>query len=137
MEIKGSCGCGTVRFVIEGVPGMMATCHCTRCRKLGATPFVFVKKDQFKLVSGEADIQAVMPQAPYKYVRSFCRRCGTSLGEPLSEESTFPVNAHCLDDDPIVRNAFHEFVAEKPDWYSICDSARQFQHHPETSEPEK
>ncbi len=133
MKISGSCCCGAVRFIIKGAPGMMGTCHCSRCRKLGATPFVFVKREQFELLAGEADIQCVVPEAPYKYVRSFCRRCGTSLGEPLSDDASFPINAHCLDDDPVVRNSFHEFVSEKPDWYEICDSAQQFQDHPETS----
>ncbi|WP_421981126.1 GFA family protein [Roseibium sp.] len=131
-KISGSCCCGAVRFTVKGAPGMMGTCHCSRCRKLGATPFIFVKREQFELVSGEAEIACYQPEAPYTYMRSFCRRCGTALGEPLSEETSFPVNAHCFDDDPGVRNTFHEFVAEKPAWYEICDGARQFPGHPET-----
>lgn len=67
--------------------------------------------------------------SPYKYDRSFCSRCGTALGEPEGGE-TFPINAHCLDDDPEVRVHFHEFVKEKPAWYEICDSAVQFDGHP-------
>lgn len=77
---------------------------------------VFVKREQFRLVSGADDIQTVEPEPPYKYVRSYCRSCGTSLGEPLSKDDTFPINAHCLDDDPGIRTSFHEFVAEKPEW---------------------
>jgi len=33
----------------------------------------------------------------------------------------------------MIRNRFHKFVAEKPDWYAICDDARQFAAHPVTS----
>ncbi len=134
MVLTGSCCCGAVRFEITGKPSLIGTCHCSRCRKLGVTPFVFVARDQFALLSGAADIQVYVPPAPYKYPRSFCRRCGTALGEPLSGEAAFPINAHCLDDDPGVRNAFHEFVAEKPAWYPICDEASQFEHHPLRSE---
>jgi len=133
MKISGSCCCGAVQFTIEGPPSMMGTCHCTRCRKLGASPFVFVAREQFELLNGREHIQSVEPEEPYKYVRSFCRKCGTALGEPLSDEKTFPINAHCLDDDPGVRNAFHEFVSEKPGWYEITDKAPQFECHPETS----
>ncbi len=53
-------------------------------------------------------------RAPYTYHRSFCRCCGTSLGEPLSPDETFPINAHCLDGDPGVRVSFHEHLAERP-----------------------
>ena len=52
------------------------------------------------------------------------------LGEILSDENSFPINAHVLDEDPGVRNQFHEFVAEKPAWYDICDDAKQFEAHP-------
>ena len=38
--------------------------------------------------------------------------------------------AQALDDDPQVRNRFHEFVAAKPPWYEICDGAKQFAEHP-------
>ncbi|QFT29387.1 Glutathione-dependent formaldehyde-activating enzyme [Labrenzia sp. THAF82] len=116
MELKGSCCCGAVQFVIDERPTMMGKCHCSRCRKLGTSTMVFVKREQFRLVSGADDIQTVEPEPPYKYVRSYCRSCGTSLGEPLSKDDTFPINAHCLDDDPGIRTSFHEFVAEKPEW---------------------
>jgi hypothetical protein len=134
MEIKGSCCCGSVHFVIEGPPSMMGTCHCSRCRKLGASTIVFVNRKQFRLVSGAEHIETVAPVAPYTYARSFCRCCGTALGEPLSDADSFPINAQCLDDDPGVRNAFHEFVSEKPAWAEIADGAQQFQGHPQAAE---
>ncbi|WP_299685523.1 GFA family protein [uncultured Tateyamaria sp.] len=116
MDIKGSCACGLVRFVIKGAPSAMGTCHCSRCRKLGASTIVFVKREQFRLDSDPTHIATLEPQAPFTYTRSFCRTCGTSLGEPLSPDASFPVNAQCLDDDPGIRNTFHEFVADAPPW---------------------
>jgi hypothetical protein len=47
-----------------------------------------------------------------------------------SIQDSFPVAVNCLDDDPVVRNRFHEFVSSKPAWYEICDGARQFAEHP-------
>ncbi|MEX0370816.1 MAG: GFA family protein, partial [Tateyamaria sp.] len=88
MKIKGSCMCGAVRFVIAGTPEMMGTCHCSRCRKLGTSTIVFVDRDQFTLVSGQADIKTLAPKSPFTYHRSFCLRCGTSLGEPLSPDAS-------------------------------------------------
>lgn len=128
--IHGSCCCGAVAFTLSAPPTMMATCHCSRCRKVGASSFVFVRRDTFSWIAGEANVERYGPAAPYRFVRSFCRTCGTALGEIGSEAESFPIAAHCLDDDPQVRNRFHEFVAEKPAWYDICDDAKRFDHHP-------
>ncbi|MEX0311640.1 MAG: GFA family protein [Tateyamaria sp.] len=97
----------------------MGTCHCSRCRKLGTSTIVFVDRDQFTLVSGHSDIKTLAPKSPFTYHRSFCLRCGTSLGEPLSPDASFPINAQCLDDDPGVRNSFHEHEADGPAWSKV------------------
>jgi len=102
----------------------MGTCHCSRCRKLGTSTIVFVTREQFRLKSGAADIRTVEPRAPYKYARSFCRQCGTSLGEPLSGDESFPINAHCLDGDPGIRNSFQEFLSERPAWAAAGEGDR-------------
>ncbi len=109
---------------------MMGMCHCTRCRKVGASALVFVSKEHLHWVEGREHVQAYTPEPPHKYVRCFCKKCGTSLGEILSDDDSFPISAHSLDMDPGVRNKFHEFVAEKPEWYVIGDDAPQFEGHP-------
>ncbi|MEO1656452.1 MAG: GFA family protein [Pseudomonadota bacterium] len=130
-EIKGSCGCGTVRFALTAPPKMMATCHCSRCRKFGASTFVMVDAKTFRWEAGQDAVATLEAKTPYKYNRNFCGVCGTALGEVLSEGEMFPVAANCLDADPGVRTAFHEFVGEKPAWYDVCDDAKQFEGHPE------
>lgn len=127
--IRGSCCCGGVKFALSEPPTMMATCHCSRCRKLGTSVFVFVRAETFRWLAGEDLVRTYQPTEPYKYGRRYCSVCATSLGEPGAGES-FPINAQCLDDDPVVRNRFHEFVAEKPAWSAICDDAKQFEGHP-------
>lgn len=132
--IRGSCACGTVRFELAATPTMMATCHCSRCRKLGVSTFVFVRREDFTWVSGREAVAVLESEPPFEYRRCFCRRCGTGLGEVLTDAETFPVSANALDDDPQVRNRFHEFVADKPAWLEIGDDARQFEGPPmETS----
>lgn len=128
--IRGSCCCGTVRFELAEPPEMMGTCHCSRCRKIGASTFVFVKPDTFRWVEGSDLVARYEPVAPFKFVRSFCRACGTALGEIDAAPESFLVAAHCFDDDPVVRNRFHEWVSVKPAWYEIHDSAKQFPEYP-------
>jgi len=128
--IKGSCSCKSVEFELTAKPVVMGTCHCSRCRKVGSSILVIVKKESFNLLKGKNEISTYKPEEGFKYYRNFCKNCGTSLGEILSEDETFPISAHCFDDDPIVRNKFHEFVSSKPKWYDICDNAEQFSDHP-------
>lgn len=128
--IKGSCCCGAVKFELEAEPSMMGTCHCSRCRKAGASMIAFVKKHHLKWIQGQDQVALFQPDPPYKYGRCFCRICGSSLGEILSEEDSFPIAANILDDAIALKNQFHEFVAEKPSWYEICDDAKQFDGHP-------
>lgn len=124
--IKGSCCCGEVKFTLSTPPSMMGTCHCSRCRKIGASNLVFVQKDTFEWIQGRESVVRFEPEPPFKYVRCFCKKCGTALGEIDSTEDSFPIAANCLDDDPVVRNLFHVFVSDKPAWYEICDDAQQF-----------
>lgn len=128
--IAGSCCCSTIKFALSAPPLMMGTCHCSRCRKIGASTFVFVKKETFQWIQGQEMVARYTPDPPFKFSRCFCRRCGTGLGEIDSDQDSFPIAANCLDDDPAVRNRFHEFVADKPAWYEICDGAKQFAEHP-------
>ena len=128
--LKGSCYCGAIEFALDSPPTMMGTCHCSRCRKAGASMIVFVKKEDLKWIEGREHVQLFQPKAPYKYGRCFCRICGTSLGEILSESDSFPIAANALDSELDVKNSLHEFVDEKPSWYEICDDAKQSKGHP-------
>lgn len=119
--IRGSCCCKKVLFQLSETPQMMGTCHCSRCRKSCGGTFVFVAKESLEWIAGKEYVATYTPEAPFKYKRNFCSACGTSLGEILSDEESFPIAVNCLDDDPGVRNQFHEFVESKGAWYEICE----------------
>ena len=131
--IQGSCCCGAVAFELSERPSMLGTCHCSRCRKVGASAIVFVKRDHLSWVRGKDHVTVFEPKAPYTYSRCFCEICGSSLGEILSEDDTFPIAANAIDTPLGLRNQLHEFVDEKPDWYEICDDAPQSAGHPKQS----
>jgi hypothetical protein len=128
--IRGSCCCGKIKFQLKEKPQMMGTCHCSRCRKVGGSVLVFVNKESLEWIEGKDLVATYRPGPAFKYNRNFCSACGTSLGEILSSENSFPISANCLDDDPGVRNLFHGFVESKPAWYEICDDAKQFPQSP-------
>ncbi len=91
---------------------------------------MLVARESLNWIAGRDEVASYAPEPPFKYARCFCRNCGTGLGEIASEAETFPIAAHCLDDDPQVRNRFHEWVSVKPAWYEICDEARRFPENP-------
>lgn len=128
--IEGSCCCGAVKFQLSSAPSMMGTCHCSRCRKAGASTIVFVKKEDLIWVQGQEQVALYKPGPPYKYGRCFCKVCGSSLGEILSDEDSFPIAANALDTEIGLRNQFHEFASERPSWSEICDDAPQSEGHP-------
>lgn len=128
--LKGSCCCKKVSFVITGAPVVMGTCHCSRCRKVGASTILLIKKESLTINSGKEFISTYLPEEGLKYKRNFCKNCGSALGEILSTDEIFPIPANTLDTDIPLPISFHEFVTEKPNWYEICDSAKQFPGHP-------
>jgi hypothetical protein len=128
--LRGSCSCGTIVFTLSSPPSIMGTCHCSRCRKTGATTFIIAKRSALRLITGAEAITTWKSGAPHECERSFCSRCGTALGEITSTDATFRVAASCFDDELGVHNGFHEFVTEKPAWQAICDEAKQFATQP-------
>ena len=110
--IKGSCCCGAVTFELLAEPAIMGTCHCSRCRKAGASTIVFVKREHLKWVKGKEHVALYQPGSPYKYGRCFCKICGSSLGEILSEEDSFPIAANAIDTALDLRNQSAELVVE-------------------------
>ncbi|RTZ20013.1 GFA family protein [Vibrio penaeicida] len=128
--IQGSCCCGTIKFVLHSKPKFLGICHCSRCRKLGASEFFMVEKASFEWVSGRDEVVEYAPEPPFIFKRCFCKKCGSSLGEVLSDESEFPVVANVLDSDPNLKVLFHEHAATRPSWQLIHSGAKVFEADP-------
>jgi len=125
--IHGSCLCGAVTFEITGRPTSLTYCHCSRCRKQAGVfaAVAMVRREDFRLLTGEDQIRRYTPEPPWRHVRAFCGVCGSPLGEPSDEHDLFPIAASALDDDPGVRPVLHLNVASKPAWYEITDGVKQ------------
>ncbi|HEU4429886.1 MAG TPA: GFA family protein [Myxococcota bacterium] len=129
-RIRGSCLCGGVRFEITGRPLWLTYCHCSRCRKVGGIANLTVRAADFRWLAGAELVARYQPEPPFHLIRCFCRVCGSYLGEPETDPKRFPIAASALDDDPGLRAALHEHVAEKPAWYEILDGLPQYPGSP-------
>jgi len=95
---SGGCHCGRVRFEIEAPAEIeVGECNCSMCAKT-AQQHLVVKKEQFRLVSGE-DALTEYRFNTGKARHLFCKHCGIkSFYFPRSHPDGVSVNARCLDE---------------------------------------
>ena len=131
--INGSCLCGRVAFRLSNKPRGMGFCHCSRCRKAAgshSSAIVLCSKDSFEWISGEDLVETYVADIANALRRSFCKVCGSYLGEPYAEGKYVILAASTFDDDPIVRPSYHEHVADKALWYEFADDLPKYEHEP-------
>ena len=130
--IRGSCLCGSVRYEVRGPLGPATHCHCAMCRKAHGAAFgtyARVQRSDFVLLSGADDIASY--QSSPEVIRTFCRRCGSTLQFiRASRPDTFSLALGTLDDDPGVRPSLHIFIESKAPWYEITDDLTQHAGRP-------
>jgi len=119
----GSCLCGGVHFSISGELGAIQLCHCSQCRKAQGTPFAAntpVQAATFKLRDG-ADLLRHFESSPGKE-RAFCGRCGSPIySRRTSLPNVLRIRTGLLDQALPVKPAWHQFVADKANWWVIPD----------------
>jgi hypothetical protein len=98
---KGGCHCGRVRFEVDAPADIKADqCNCSICRKSGYLHMI-VPKDDFRLVSGEGDIETYTFNTGVAQ-HYFCRHCGVkSFYLPRSHPDGISVNTNCLEPETI------------------------------------
>jgi len=127
---KGSCLCGTVTFEVDGDLSPPDACHCSQCRKWTGHYLASTDVPRALLrISGSEHLAWFSSST--KVRRGFCSRCGASLFfDPLDREKHdwIGIAMGAFDTPTRTRLALHIFVAEKGDYYEICDGLPQNQH---------
>ena len=125
--LRGSCLCGGVRYEIRGIVSHVTHCHCSMCRKAHGAAFATygrVQRADFVVVSGADDI--VSYRSSPQVIRTFCKRCGSTL-QFISDKrpDTLSLALGTLDDDPGVEASTHIFVGSKAPWFEITGGLPQ------------
>lgn len=127
--MKGSCLCGSIRYVIHGELVGINYCHCRQCRKASGSAFAAnagVATNHFELASGINSL-ASYESSPGKK-RYFCASCGSPIySQYASTPGTVYVRIGTLDEDPERSPDVHIHVASKAAWYDIADDLPQKQ----------
>ncbi len=129
--MKGSCLCGTCVFEIPDRPGPVNKCHCTRCRKqsgTGSNAVFWLESHELNWVTGTEVVRSFSMADGWESV--FCGQCGSPLPRYIADEQEWIVPAGLMDSDPGVAVRQHIFVANKPSWEVIGDSAPRIRRDP-------
>lgn len=138
MEIRRSCLCGTVRFVVTGPIQQTQACHCSRCRRFyGAAngPIAIVASADFAYESGEDSIASYASSE--RVNRYLCRTCASPLPIAESWDPLVGIPLGVLDDEPEMKLGGHIFVGSKAAWHDIVDDTPQHESWPDAGKMEE
>src|SRR5437867_2212787 len=97
---RGSCVCGRVAYEIaDRVPGPIANCHCSRCRKGRSAAHasnLFVELARFRWLRGEGLLVSYKVPEAQRFTQVFCRTCGASAPRVDAERGRVVVPAGSL-----------------------------------------
>jgi hypothetical protein len=138
MTLEGGCLCGGVTYQIVGeLPAndgdmpLPVFCHCTDCQHLTGGAFFascMAPLAQFTLTSGDDCLERYESQPGV--LRSFCRRCGSSMFYENREEPEQLYVALGTIDGFATKPRAHIFVRSKAQWYDINDDLPRFEAYP-------
>ena len=126
---KGSCLCGAVRFTVSCELKPPDACHCVQCRKFSGHYSVGTDVPRSAVeIFGTENITWYHSSA--KVRRGFCARCGCSMFFDPPTKDWIGISMGAFDEATGTRTELHIFVAEKGDYYEICDGLPQYQRIP-------
>lgn len=128
-KITGGCLCGSIRYLSEAEPALVAVCHCSTCQKNTGSAFSLNIGLPTSSVNVTGDSLATFEDrtgaSGKAFFRAFCSRCGSPIygrGEAYSG-ITF-IKAGTLDDPSWVKPGVHMWCAEKQPWVSIEEGVK-------------
>jgi hypothetical protein len=127
-ELKGSCLCGGVRYVVHGSLEPMASCYCVQCRKASGAEFATnasVAAASFELLEGESLLREFESSPGQR--RIFCGRCGSPIMKRKdSDPERVRLRLGCLDSAIDAKPVIRVFTAERASWTEIPDDVPSF-----------
>jgi hypothetical protein len=123
---EGSCLCGAVTFRVEGELPQPDLCHCGQCRKHSGHCFASTDVPRSAVsVAGAEKVSWF--RSSEKVRRGFCSVCGSSLFWDPLERDWIGIAMGAFDGPTGTSLKIHIFVADKDDYYEICDGLPQHQ----------
>ena len=126
MPMTGGCHCGDVSYGATGQSVMVELCHCQSCRRAVGAPvmaWAAFRRSEFAITVGNPAAHQSSPGL----VRTFCRRCGTSL---TLADDRFPdeiyVSVGSFDEADALPPEFHIWRSHCLTWLETSDSLPRY-----------
>jgi hypothetical protein len=121
--LSGHCLCGRVRFSAVPKKMEMDACHCGKCRRWSAGPFMGVMCGNSVKVEDDAALR-VFASSEWAE-RLFCGECGTTLFWRMRESGETSVSMNAFED--LSGFVFTEeiFIDDKPALYDFANATHK------------
>ncbi len=128
---EGGCGCGHVRYRMQGEPIMVHNCHCKLCQQqTGSTSVVnvFIESDNVDLLSGELTVHELGTGSGQRHTIHRCKQCGAAVWShyPRFAELMTGLRAGTLDDPGSVTPDVVIFTDFKMPWVTLPEGIPAF-----------
>jgi hypothetical protein len=123
--ITGGCFCKKIRYEVAGEPAATVHCHCRHCQYssgAGHSTIAVVKKEEFRLLSGEPREYEFKGESGFAVGRQFCGDCGTPLFSRLEQfPKMWGVKAASLDDPGALKPVANLWLSRAHGWDALAD----------------
>ncbi len=132
IEREGGCGCGAVRYRVEGEPIFVNNCHCRLCQQqTGSTSVVnaFFESERVTLLQGELRDHTVAAGSGGPHVIRRCAECGAALWShyPRLGKLGTGLRVGTLDDPGAWRPDAVIFTESRMPWVALPDGIPAFE----------
>ncbi len=133
-EIKGSCLCGHVKYLVSGPFDAFHICHCSQCRRSTGTAHaanIFSTKDRLQWLVGEELTKRYDPDKPGVISKAFCTHCGSLVPYISASSGRLIIPAGGLESDPGIRPQDNIYWPDRADWYDSVPQAPRYDTEPD------
>lgn len=128
---EGGCGCGQVRYRLEGEPIFVNNCHCRQCQQqTGGTSVVnmFYESERVTVTSGTLTEHVLKAGSGHPHTICRCSECGVALWSFYPRIGRFGagIRVGTLDDPGSITPTAAIFVAEKMPWVTLPEGVPHF-----------
>lgn len=133
INAAGSCLCGSITVKADGVPFMMAQCHCRDCQKSSGTghmSLVFLPETAVE-IHGEATGYSNTTDSGNTATRYFCPTCGSRVfGKNTAREGVIAIPVGLFDDRDWFKPGAVVFCGNRDEWDVTDESIANFDTMP-------
>lgn len=122
-SLSGRCLCGAVSFSFKPEKSEVGVCHCGKCRRWTAGPFLALEHEGAVAFEG-ADNIGVYKSSDWGE-RAFCKTCGSPLYWRMSGTEHYAFSAGVLDDQSGLTFTTEIFIDDKPAYYAFANDTKK------------